>query len=430
MKLDYLFADVAALLPEGVRKGVYVGVADGKIVWVSDEAPEECGARVIRRPRRVLLPGLTNAHTHIAMTAFRGYADDLPLQAWLNEKIFPAEAKLDARGVYLGARLGMLEALSCGTTAICDAYFRLTSVAKAAKECGIRANLCNMLIYFGEGAAPDSDNSFREALEVLEAYPDDPLVTADMGLHAVYTSGPASWRKAGEFARAHGLRLHLHLSETRQENDDCRKQYGCSPTQALAREGVFDGPVLAAHGVYLDDADRELLRTHGVTVAHNPTSNCKLASGIAEVQALEGIPTALGTDGMASNNSHDLFGEMKLCALLGKVRAGDAAALPAASVVRMATEGGAAARGKSGCAGKIAVGCDADLALVNFDTPALSPCYDVLSHLVYAATGRDVELTMTAGRVVYENGEFPGLDAERCAAELREYCKATFGEQL
>ncbi|MEA4824941.1 MAG: amidohydrolase [Clostridiaceae bacterium] len=433
MKLDCLFADVTAvtMAAPGVLRSAYVGVADGKIVYIGREMPRDTEiARVIRKPHRVLMPGMTNAHTHIAMTAFRGYADDLPLHRWLFEKIFPAEAKLDARGVYLAARLGMLEALSTGTTAVCDAYFNLDSIAKAAKECGIRANICNMLTYFGEGAAPDTDNAFRETRELAAAYAGDALVTTDMGLHSVYTSTQSSWEKVGVYAREHNLRLHIHLSETQKENDDCFAKYGCSPTAALERAGVFDNAVTAAHCVFLSEADRTILRMHNTVIAHNPTSNCKLASGIADVASMKGIPVALGTDGMASNNTHDLFGEMKLCAMLAKVRAMDASICPADEVVRMATVGGAAAVGREGCCGKLKVGYDADIVMLNFDTPSLSPCYDTLSHLVYAATGRDVELTMVGGRVAYENGAFPGIDAEKCAAELREYCKATFGERV
>ena len=431
MKLDCLFADVTALTPEGVLPHAWVGTKDGKIAYAAAQEPEGSdAARVIRRPRRVLIPGLINAHTHIVMTAFRGYADDLPLHRWLNERIFPAEAKLDERGVYLAARLGMLEALSCGTVGICDAYFKLAQIAAAARECGIRANICNMLTWFGEGAAPDTDNAFREALELARDSRDDPLITADAGLHAVYTSNPASWEKIGRFAFENGMRLHIHISETKKENDDCLARYGCTPTEALYRAGVFKNPVTAAHCVWVSGEDRAILRDAGAVIVHNPVSNCKLASGIADVAAMQGIRVALGTDGMASNNSHDLFEEMKLTALLAKVRSLDASDCPAGQVLEMASQGGAAAMGREDSAGRIEVGYDADLALLNFDTPALTPCYDVLSHLVYTATGRDVELTMVNGRVVYENGEFPGIDAERCSAELREYCKATFGDVL
>ena len=431
MRLDYLFSDVTAVTlgEKGILSNAWVGVKDGRIVWVGASAPDDAQAdRIITGPRRVLIPGLVNAHTHIAMTAFRGFADDLPLHRWLNERIFPAEAKFSERGVYLSARLGMLEALAAGTTGICDAYFKLSSIAEAAKECGIRANICNMLTWFGEGACPDADNAFQEALALARDYKDDPLVTADAGLHAVYTSNPESWEKIGRFARENGMRLHIHIAETRKEVDDCRAQYGCSPTEALRRAGMFENPVTAAHCVYLDEADRAILREAGAVIVHNPTSNCKLASGFADIPAMEGIRVALGTDGMASNNTHDLFGEMKLAALLAKACSLDASVLPARKVLEMAAQGGAAAMSREGRAGRIEVGYDADLALLNFDTPALSPCYDVLSHLVYAACGRDVELTMVNGRVVWENGEFPGIDAERCMAELREYCKKTFGD--
>lgn len=436
MKFTVLFSDVTVVAEPGkVLRHAYVGVAGDKIAYVGTEPP--CGAEIERnicRPRRVLIPGLVNAHTHIPMTALRGYADDVPLHKWLTEHIFPAEAKLDERGIYLGARIGMLEALSTGTTAVCESYSRLHMIARAACETGIRANICNMLLWFDKGPADYSDRAFTETERLLREYGNGrhPLIRPDMGLHAVYTSDPACWKQTAAFARDLHLRIQLHLSETQRENDDCRAQYGCSPTQALEQAGIFDLPVTAAHCVALSDEDRAILARHNVTAVHNPVSNCKLASGIADMRALTtaGIPAALGTDGMASNNSMDLFEEMKLAALLAKVSTGEASSCPAADAFRMATVGGAHAMGRENRAGLIAVGYDADLALLNFDVPHLTPCYDVLSHLVYAASGRDVELTMCAGRTVYENGEFPGIDHERDMAELREYCESKFGEIL
>jgi len=436
MRIDVLFSDVTAVLdPDTVLENANIGITDGKIVWADSRYPKDAEiGREIRRPRRVLIPGMVNAHTHIPMTVLRGYADDYPLQPWLYDHIFPAEAKLDERGIYLGAKLGMLEALSTGTTAICDSYSRLHWIAKAACETGIRANLSNMLLWFDKGPADFSDRSFEDTLTVIREYGNGrhPLVTPDMGLHAVYTSDPACWKQTADFARDFHLRLQVHLAETPTEDRECRERYKKSPTEALFEAGVFDVPATAAHCVVLNDVDREILRQCGVTAVHNPVSNCKLASGIADTMKMQkiGISVALGTDGMASNNSHDLFEEMKLAALLAKVSEMDASACSARDAFRMATEGGAKAVGRDTHSGRIRVGYDADLVLLNFDAPALTPCYDVLSQLVYAASGRDVEMTVVNGRTVYENGEFPGIDHEQLCAEVREYCKSTFGDKV
>ncbi|NMA09081.1 MAG: amidohydrolase [Clostridiales bacterium] len=427
-RIDTLFADVTAVTMDGEPlPHAHVGVTDGTIGYLSQTEPVDTEiGRTVRGSRLVLMPGLINTHTHIAMTALRGYADDAALHTWLFDRIFPAEHKLDARGVYLAARVGMLEAVGTGTTAILDNYFHILSVADAAVETGLRAEVANIAMYFGDGVIPETDRTFSDCRDVMEKYSGHPLVRAGTGIHAVYTSNPETWAYMADYAGTHRLRMQLHLSETAKENADCLEKYGVSPTAALENAGVFALPVTAAHGVHLSAEDRTLLKAHDVTVSHCPASNCKLASGIADVPAMlsAGVNVSLGTDSVASNNSHDLFRELKLAALLGKVRTGDAEALPARTVLAFATANGARAMGY-GKSGRIRMGYDADLTLLDFDAPHLTPCWDVCSQLVYAATGRDVCMTMVNGRVVYERGAYPGIDHEKWMAELREYCEKT-----
>jgi len=424
---DCLFADVTLLSPERHEplEHAWVGVCDGKITYVGAAAPDGTAAKTVQGEQLVLIPGLINAHSHVAMTALRGYADDVKLQSWLFDHIFPAEAKLDAEGVALAARLGMMESLSCGVTGLCDMYFCSDVVCDEAVRTGMRVMVSNAATRFGEGPLPPEDRTLTEFEAILERYPDHPMVRTVSGIHAVYTSNPETREQMLMLAQKYDMPILLHLSETETENRECMEKYGMSPTELLEKEGILDVPVVAAHCVHLSARDREILREHGVVCVHNPVSNCKLASGIADIAAMEnaGLTIALGTDGVASNNNHDLFEEMKLMALLGKVKTGDASAVSAHDAFRAATMGGAAAMGRADCAGQIRVGFDADLAVLDFDQPHLQPMHNVLSSLVYAASGRDVVLTMNNGRIVYENGRFPGLDEKETAAQLREYVK-------
>jgi len=424
---DCLFADVTLLSPERTSplEHAWIGVKDGKITYVGTAEPEGQAARVVRGEHLVVIPGLINAHSHIAMTALRGYADDVPLQEWLFDHIFPAEGRLDAEGVALAARLGMMESLACGVTGLCDMYFCSDVVCDEAVRTGMRVMVSNAATRFAEGPLPESDRTLTEFYRILERYPDHPMVRTVSGIHAVYTSNPETRAQMLELAQKYDMPILLHLSETAKENADCQEQHGMSPTELLNREGILDVPVIAAHCVHLSERDREILHEKGVVCVHNPVSNCKLASGIANIPAMQdaGLTIALGTDGVASNNNHDLFEEMKLMALLGKVVSMEASSVSAHDAFRAATMGGAAAMGRADSAGQIRVGFDADIAVLDFGREHLQPMHNVLSNLVYAASGHDVVLTMNAGRIVYDHGEFPGLDPKQTADELRAYVK-------
>ncbi len=403
-----------------------IGIDQGKICWLSAQPPEEKADRVIDGTGKLAMPGLVNAHTHLPMTLLRGYADDYALQEWLNDHIFPAEDKLDARCVRAGALLGVAECLRFGITSVTDMYFQLPTIAEVCFQAGIKANLCNAGMSFDQ-----QHYQFEQADETLETreamqnwhMADNGRIRIDAGIHAEYTSFPALWRAEAEFAQKHGLNMHLHLSETRKEHQECLARWGKTPAQVLAEQGVFDTRATAAHGVWITEQDMELLAEKGVTVAHNPVSNLKLASGVAPVTKMleKGVPVALGTDGMASNNNHDLFEEIKLCAILQKGISGDPQALPAWQALRCATQGGAYAQGREAECGALRPGLDADLILLDASSLSMQPVHNPVSALCYSASGQDVCLTMVRGKVLYENGQFPTIDLEQALHEAKTY---------
>lgn len=418
--MDTLFQNITVITMDPacpVMEHAYLGVRGEKIVWLSKDAPEEPSAHVIDGTGKVLIPGLQNTHTHIAMTALRGYADDQTLTEWLFGNILPAEAKMNGELVYHAARLGILEALASGTTSICDMYFHSPEIARAAKELGIRAHVGNPPFELGEGFSME-DRSVRETEELIRDYADDPLITPTIGVHAIHNSNPAVWRWVNEMAERHDLPVVLHLSETMPDVESSLAKYGKTPTVALRDSGMLAHPVTAAHCVHLTDEDIAIMKEYGLSVASCPVSNLKLASGIAPLARLKeaGVNITLATDGVASNNNLDLFEEMKLSVLLQKNLTGDASALSAWDALTFATVNGNIAMGRGERCGRLLPGYEADLAMLDFTAPHLNPCHNVISHVVYAAHGSDVELTMVRGRTVYENRRFPGIDM---AEEIR-----------
>lgn len=364
----------------------------------------------------VVLPGLVNCHTHAAMTLLRGYADDLPLMRWLTEAVWPVEERLTGEDVYWGTLLACLEMIAGGVTTFADMYFFMDDVARAVESSGMRASLSRGLI----GNGPGAEKGLAEGAELVRKWhrAGDGRITVMLGPHAPYTCPPSYLERVAGMSADLGVGIHIHLAETRTEVAEIREKYGATPVEAVARTGLLDRPVLAAHCVHPAGGDLAILAAKKVAVAHCPESNMKLGSGIAPVKALleAGVPVGLGTDGAASNNDQDLFGEMRAAALLAKVAQGDPTVLPAHRVLEMATSDGAAALGLTGV-GAIAPGNRADLILVDFQRPHLTPRHDVAAHLVYAARSADVALTMVDGRILWRDGRFTTLDAEGIMAE-------------
>lgn len=429
--LDILIKNAAIITMDDSRpviNGGCLGILDGKITFVcpKENMPEGGEAkRVIDARGNIVMPGLINAHAHTAMCVMRGFADDMRLDKWLFEHIFPVEARLSEQAVCAGVRLGIAEMLASGTTSFSDMYFFEPKAAQIVLETGIRANLCNGVIALDESYEFERDRAVTEIMELIANWHNagNGRIKADASIHGEYTSSPWVWRKLHALAAEHGLVTQLHLSETKKEVDECCiRRGGRTPARAFFDEGIFDTPVLAAHGVWLTDEDMDLLAEKRVSIAHCPVSNLKLASGIAKVRQLleRGVNVCLGTDGCASNNSHDLFEEVKLAALLAKGSTLDPTAVPAYQALRMATINGARAQGRENEVGMLKSGFDADLIMLDTGKANMRPLYDPVSTAVYSARGSEVCLTMVQGRVLYENGEFTTIDIEKTLRDADE----------
>jgi 5-methylthioadenosine/S-adenosylhomocysteine deaminase len=397
-----------------------LAIADDKIVGVGSAPDGFVPDRVLDGKDRIVLPGLINTHTHLSMTLMRNYADDLDFWPWLMERVKPLEDHLDPEDVRIGARLGIAELIRGGTTCFHDMYFHLDEVADEVAGAGLRARLCGALFdNSGQGEA-----LLRAGVGLHDRWHGkaDGRVTVGLGPHSAYLCSPPYLREI--LAEAHRLNcgLHIHVAETEREVSDSRERHGLTPVQQLAELGCFEVPVVAAHGIYVDSVDQRLLQEGGVSVAHNPSSNLKLANGIAPVEALRahGVNVSLGTDGAASNNNLNLFEEMHLAALLQKWLERDAEALPAREVLRMATMRGAQALGLDARIGSLEVGKQADVIMVDAAQPHLAPRHDPIALLVYAAQAADVCTVLVDGKVLLDERVLQTLDVESLIAAATE----------
>lgn len=363
----------------------------------------------------IAMPGLVNAHTHLPMTLVRGVGTDLPLMDWLH-KIWPIEDRLTPELMRIGTQMSCLEALRTGTTCFADAYMMSETIAKAVADTGMRLNICRMMT--GE-ATPGKLAEQRALFERFNGAAND-RVRVYIGLHAEYTSDESLVRALAGLAGELNTGLHVHVSETKSEVEECRARHeGRSPVRYLSDAGAFDVPALAAHCVWVDEDDMDILKRKGVTPVHNPVSNLKLASGIAPVERMRelGINVALGTDGASSNNTLDMFEELKLTAILQKGATLSATAMPAAEALKISAKCGARALGFDDV-GEIKAGNRADIVLLGDTNPAHTASRDVPGTLVYATSGADVRMTMVDGRVLYMDGEFKTLDEQRVRTEF------------
>ncbi|RLC12508.1 MAG: S-adenosylhomocysteine deaminase [Deltaproteobacteria bacterium] len=362
----------------------------------------------------IIMPGLVNVHTHAAMTCFRGLADDLPLMTWLNEYIFPAEAKLTSDAVYQGALLACAEMILSGTTTFCDMYLFEDSVARAAKEAGMRAVVGEVLYDFPSPNYGPMEEGLKYTEALIDRWRDDPLINIAVEPHSAYLCSPDLLKRVKAIADRNGVPVVIHLSESEKEVDQIREKYGKTPVEHLAEIGFLNPGVIAAHCVALSKNDIRLLREFGVKVAHNPESNMKLASGISPVPELlkHGITVGIGTDGCASNNNLDLLQEMDTAAKLHKVNRLDPTVMDAPTVVRMATFDGARVLGLQDLIGSLEPGKKADIIVIDTRQPHLTPMYDVYSHLVYAVSGHDVVTSIVNGKVLMENRVLTTLDQD------------------
>jgi len=426
--MSTLFTNVTALLMDAdftTLKGGYVAVEGSKITYVGTDRPEGCFDETVDCTGKVMMPGFVNTHTHIPMTLMRGYGGGHDLHSWLHDYIFPAEAKLDARAVAAGTGLGLAEMIATGVTCIADMYAHTGTIAQQILDAGISANLSCGGVYFGAPAdfSPDSCNDCKVQKALTEEWhnADDGRIRIDASIHGEYTSCAPLWQWMADYGRDHGLRMHVHLSETKSEHADALGRHGLTPFQILNKYGVWENGGIAAHCVYTTPEDWALMAEKGVTAVHNPYSNLKLGSGVAPIPAMlkADVNVSLGTDGMSSHNSADMFADMKLAAILHNGVSCDPMALTARHALEMATVNGAKALGRN--TGRIAAGCDADLILLDAEAPNMVPCHDVAENLVYSANGSNVVMNMARGKVIYRNGEFLTLDLERIKDEVRRY---------
>ena len=402
-----------------------IGIADGKILFADAEPASVDRFRArshepleeIEGEGMVALPGFINLHNHVSMSLMRSYADDMPLMPWLNDKIWPFEAKLNGEDIYLGAKLGIAEMLLGGTTTFVDMYWHSDRVADAVSEMGIRGVVCPTFV----GA--NYDNFEPEAIRMAEKYGSKKgRIQIMLAPHAAYTCPPDTLKKALKIADRYGLGIQIHVSETLDEQRMIREQYGKTPVAHLRDVGLFERPVLAAHCVYVDEADMEIMARCGVSVAHNPQSNMKLASGIAPVSRMleAGINVGIGTDGPSSNNDLDMWEELRTASLLQKVATLNPCALTAYQTLRMATVHGAKAIGREGELGVIAPGALADLILVDMRRPHLSPQNDLIANLVYCGKASDVDTVIVDGQVVVKEHQLLMADVQTLCCEAGE----------
>jgi 5-methylthioadenosine/S-adenosylhomocysteine deaminase len=393
----------------------YVLVEDSKITYVGKE--EKPAHKVIDATNCVVMPGLINTHTHIGMTLFRGYADDLPLKQWLEDHIWPAEAKLTDEDLYIGTMLGCLEMIRSGTTAFADMYIHVDSVARAVEESGMRAALSYGMIDLGNKSRADSE--LAEGSRFVKKWNGsaEGRITAMYGPHAPNTCSREFLARVKEQAVRDNARIHIHVLETEAELNQMKEQFGMCSVNMLDELGFLGPDVLAAHCIWLSGGDMDILADRNVNIAHCPISNMKLASGIAPVPELlkRGANVALGTDGCASNNTLDMFEEMKTTALLHKVNSMDPTTLPADEVLKMATLNGAKALGVP--VGVIRPGMLADIIIVDMHKPHLLPVHNQISHLVYATRGSDVKTTIVNGNILMEDGVVKSIDQEKVMEE-------------
>ncbi len=380
--------------------------------------------RVIDGKNMILMPGLVNAHTHIAMSLLRNYADDLPLHEWLNEKIWPIEAKMNEEDIYWGSMITIAEMIASGTTTFCDMYDFMEMVAKAVDETGVRG-----VLSYGAIERPEQNDAKIERYRNFYRNchgTSDGRVRVMIAPHAPYTCSDEYILRLKALADELGVGIHIHLSETEKEVNDSRMEYGKSPIQRMNDIGLFDTPTIAAHCVHVDDADIQIIKDKNVFPVNNPTSNLKLASGFAPVEKMlnAGIPVALGTDGSSSNNNVNMFEEIHLASILNKAVNGSATSVSAYQALEMATINGAKALGLAGEIGSVEEGKKADLILINTNKPHLQPLNNEISAIAYSAQASDVDTVIVDGKILMESRKFMTLDVEKVMKHTKKCVEA------
>ena len=406
MKLRFYNAKILTMESENIINGELC-TDGGRITYVGEAAQAGDFDREIDLSGNLIIPGFKNAHTHTAMTFLRSFADDLPLNDWLYNQVFPHEAKLTEEAVYAFAQLGNMEYLTSGITASFDMYMKLPAYAKANADMGFRTVICGSINDFG-----GTVEGMEEEFNTYNSF--NPLVSYQLGFHAEYTTKREILEGMAALSQKKKAPLFAHNSETKAEVEGCFKRYNMSPTQLFDKLGMFEYGGGGFHCVWFDEHDMEIFREKNLYMITNPASNLKLASGVAPICEMKrrGMRNfAIGTDGAASNNCLDMFREMFLVAGLQKVKENDAAACPAFDVLEMATKGGALAMGLRGC-DVLAAGKCADFAVIDLKQPNMQPLHNIAKNLVYAGSKQNVKMTVVDGKILYEDGKFTTVDAD------------------
>ncbi len=431
--MNLLISNVQVLLESGNTwevKESSVAVSGDRIVHIGPPPDDFTPDRVLDGRRKLLIPGLVNAHNHSYMTLFRNYADDLPFQTWLFDRILPLEDRLTGDDCYWGSMLSIMEMIRTGTTCFFDMYMFIHETSRAVHETGMRACLSRGLV--GEGDDEGGTRRLTDALSEMDSpeFLNHPRIHFMLSAHAPYTCDPVYLKKVVDVAQIRDVGLCVHLAESRSEIDTIRAHYGCTPVEYLDRVGFLTERTLAAHGVYLTDADLDILAERKVHIVTNPVSNMKLANGFAPLEKMldRGIPICLGTDSAASNNTQNLFKDLQSVVLIHKGNQESATSIPASLALSFATINGANALGLSQKIGAIRVGMQADLVLLDLDQPQFQPLHNLVSALAYSATGYEVVMTMVAGKILYEDGEYRTLDAEKVLYEVNRISRRLVGK--
>lgn len=422
--MNILVKGASVLQPDYTTKVADIAITDDKIVAVGELPAGFVADNTINGKDKFAVPGFVNTHTHASMTLLRSYADDLALMDWLNNHIWPVEAKMVEKDIRVGGELAVLEMIKSGTTAFLDMYGPyLESVIDVTAKAGIRGVFSRGPI----GFIPGQDKVLDENVTMYKNYNGtaDGRITVAMGVHAPYTCPPEFCEKAAGLAKDNGMHMHIHMSETQDEINQMQEKYGKRPFKYIEETGLFDVPAIAAHCVWLDDEDFAIMKKHNIAVAHNPASNMKLASGIAPVPRMlkEGITVGLGTDGTSSNNNLDMLEEIRLAAILHKVNELDPLSVPAAEALKMGTETGAKAIWLDDT-GVIAPGKKADIVLYDLNRPEWCPRHNLVSLLVYSASSASADTMICNGKVIMEKGKVLTMDEERILHEAQEAAMA------
>jgi len=406
-----------------VAKNAFLAVDGEYITYIGIERPQGDFDVIKDMHGNILMPGLYNCHTHSPMTLLRGVGSDLPLDKWLFEKIFPIEDKLTAEDIEAGSYLALMEMVSSGTVSFSDMYFEPEKTCEAVGKAGLKANISRPVQCFDPQENPADSERIRQSLSLFDNYHQsfDGRVLVDFCIHAEYTCDEKTTRYYSELCNDRHGNMHIHLSETEKEHNECVAKYNKTPSQWFSSLGAFNSRAFAAHCVTLTDDDIEILKSHNVSVVHNPTSNMKLGSGFADINKfmMSGLNVALGTDGCASNNNLDMLEEMHLAGVIHNGYHRDATIMSADKIIRMATLNGAVLQGRENC-GELKVGNKADIIAVSLDSPNMIPCLDAVAAVVYSAGRSDVVMTMCDGKILYENGEYLTIDKEKVYFDVRK----------